>query len=338
MKLIPALWLPLALLYVSASLAQDAPAYSQFLDFGVPCEDPHDELLGPAMLHANKSSPKSNPATPLTQPPYPALSRRMGEEGTAILKLLVNENGVVSQAHIVDSTGSPRLDNAALEETRNWRLTPGKVDGEPRCMWNKFAVTFMLADYSAEQLQAANVTEEARTLASQMMGLDELRQVLTQDAVGISEIEARMLDLTIGAARNRSEWTSAYDKVAKVFAIEFSPEELKELADFFSRPIASKWRAIGFKMAPTLQKEQRLVADTLMCALSGVKFAMQQELDDFSFDTSELTEAHSLAITKFVEKAIPFCACQRRALSAPGENKALLGRCGLPPKLMEPQR
>ena len=89
--------------------------------------------------------PRSNPRRPITQPAYPTMSRRLGEEGQVILLLTVDANGRVSEAKVDKSSGFERLDAAALKEAmRRWRLIPGTVNGKPSKMQYKFAVTFKI--------------------------------------------------------------------------------------------------------------------------------------------------------------------------------------------------
>jgi len=57
-------------------------------------------------------------------PRYPKLSKRLGEEGTVLLQLLINENGTVSEVEIKTSSGYPRLDKAAMKAVKQWRYTP----------------------------------------------------------------------------------------------------------------------------------------------------------------------------------------------------------------------
>jgi protein TonB len=93
------------------------------------------------------TSPKSDPKRPLSQPEYPPSSRRGGEAGTVVLEVLVLENGRVGDARVKQSSGFPKLDEAALREVkRSWRLTPGTENGKPIQMWGQFAVTFKLTD------------------------------------------------------------------------------------------------------------------------------------------------------------------------------------------------
>ena len=94
-----------------------------------------------------RTAPKSDPRRPLSQPEYPPSSRRAGEAGTVILEIYVLENGRVGEARVKQSSGFPRLDEAAVREVkRSWRLVPGTENGKPAPMWGQFAVTFKLTD------------------------------------------------------------------------------------------------------------------------------------------------------------------------------------------------
>ena len=94
-----------------------------------------------------RTAPKSDTRRPLSQPEYPPSSRRAGEAGTVILEVYVLENGRVGEARVKQSSGFPRLDEAAVREVkRSWRLVPGTENGKPVPMWGQFAVTFKLTD------------------------------------------------------------------------------------------------------------------------------------------------------------------------------------------------
>ncbi|HXE37842.1 MAG TPA: energy transducer TonB [Azonexus sp.] len=59
-------------------------------------------------------------------PPYPPLSRRMGEEGKVILRVSVTPQGSADSVEIKTSSGSSRLDDAAQKTVRNWKFIPAK--------------------------------------------------------------------------------------------------------------------------------------------------------------------------------------------------------------------
>lgn len=62
---------------------------------------------------------------------YPPLSRRMGEEGTVVLRVELDEQGQVGAARVSGSSGFARLDEAALAAVRSWRCNPAMRDGRP---------------------------------------------------------------------------------------------------------------------------------------------------------------------------------------------------------------
>lgn len=82
---------------------------------------------GPVTL----SSELSVACPQLNAPAYPALSRRLGEEGKLVLRVELDEKGHVAQAQIVDSSGFKRLDEAAMAAVKTWRCTPPVRNGQP---------------------------------------------------------------------------------------------------------------------------------------------------------------------------------------------------------------
>jgi protein TonB len=79
------------------------------------------------------------------QPDYPPTSRRLGEEGSVILQVLVGADGKVQEGKIKTSSGFSRLDEAALKHAlRAWRFTPGTEDGAPVTVWHSVKVTFKI--------------------------------------------------------------------------------------------------------------------------------------------------------------------------------------------------
>jgi len=91
--------------------------------------------------------PKVNPRSPIQQPEYPTMSRRLGEEGVAILLLTLDADGRVTAATLDTTSGFERLDEAAVKEAmrpRLWRFLPGTVNGKPAPMQFKFAVRFKI--------------------------------------------------------------------------------------------------------------------------------------------------------------------------------------------------
>ena len=81
----------------------------------------------------------NNPA-----PVYPRMSRRMGEQGTVLVRVLISADGRAEQAEIRTSSGYARLDEAALDTVKRWRYVPGKRAGTAEAMWFNVPVRFVL--------------------------------------------------------------------------------------------------------------------------------------------------------------------------------------------------
>ena len=64
------------------------------------------------------------------EPVYPSLSRRMGEEGKALVRLYINESGAVEKVALAQSSGLPRLDQAALDAGQKARCRPFMESGK----------------------------------------------------------------------------------------------------------------------------------------------------------------------------------------------------------------
>lgn len=65
------------------------------------------------------------------RPAYPAMSRRLGEEGRVEVEVLVQADGTPSKVSLKRSSGYSRLDEAALEAIKRWKFVPAKRLGEP---------------------------------------------------------------------------------------------------------------------------------------------------------------------------------------------------------------
>ncbi|WP_374427930.1 energy transducer TonB, partial [Ideonella dechloratans] len=62
---------------------------------------------------------------------YPAAARRLGETGTALVRVVVDVNGLPREVTLHQSSGHARLDQAALDAMRAARFQPYRVDGQP---------------------------------------------------------------------------------------------------------------------------------------------------------------------------------------------------------------
>jgi protein TonB len=87
--------------------------------------------FGAAYLH--------NPA-----PAYPASSRRAGEQGRVLLRVLVSTNGSAETVDLEDSSGFEKLDDAAIKAVKKWRFIPAKRSSEAISAYVLVPVKFSL--------------------------------------------------------------------------------------------------------------------------------------------------------------------------------------------------
>lgn len=78
------------------------------------------------------------------KPAYPAISRRLGEQGRVVVRVLIGTDGTAQKAEILSSSGFERLDQAALATVQRWRYVPGKRAGAPEAMWFNVPLQFVL--------------------------------------------------------------------------------------------------------------------------------------------------------------------------------------------------
>jgi protein TonB len=57
------------------------------------------------------------------KPRYPMVSRKLGEEGTVIVKGCIEENGSIRNVEIINGSGYKRLDAEAVEAVRQWMFS-----------------------------------------------------------------------------------------------------------------------------------------------------------------------------------------------------------------------
>ena len=107
-----------------------------------------------ASVHA--ATPAEPPSLPVSQPvfnaayldnpapAYPVLSRRAGEQGHVLLRVLVNAAGRADEVQVRGSSGSTRLDEAACNTVRRWRFEPARRGEQAVPAWVLIPVSFSL--------------------------------------------------------------------------------------------------------------------------------------------------------------------------------------------------
>ncbi len=78
------------------------------------------------------------------RPPYPPISKRLNEQGTSTVRVLIGTDGLPQRSEIVKSSGFERLDQAAMTTVMRWRYVPGKRDGVAEAMWFNVPINWVL--------------------------------------------------------------------------------------------------------------------------------------------------------------------------------------------------
>ena len=78
------------------------------------------------------------------RPTYPTTPRRLGIQGTTLLRVHVLADGRIGDVLVESSAGHPDLDEAAIGAVRGWRFDPARRGNEPVSMWVLLPVEFRL--------------------------------------------------------------------------------------------------------------------------------------------------------------------------------------------------
>jgi protein TonB len=78
------------------------------------------------------------------RPSYPASARRLGIQGTSLLRVFVAADGRVGDIVVQESAGHPDLDQAATAAVRRWRFEPARRGAEAVAIWVLLPVEFHL--------------------------------------------------------------------------------------------------------------------------------------------------------------------------------------------------
>jgi periplasmic protein TonB len=114
-------------------------------------------IAAPVEPEAPRAPPIAPPAPPKVElpssdadylqnpkPVYPPVSKRLGEQGKVVIRVLIGADGMAQQAEIRQSSGFARLDEAALSTVLKWRYVPGKRAGVAEAMWFNVPINFVL--------------------------------------------------------------------------------------------------------------------------------------------------------------------------------------------------
>jgi len=75
---------------------------------------------------------------------YPSFSKRSGEQGEVVVRLIIDESGSVEDVALLRSSTYPRLDRAASEIGKRYRFKPFLVNGSPARISTNLLIKFNL--------------------------------------------------------------------------------------------------------------------------------------------------------------------------------------------------
>lgn len=75
---------------------------------------------------------------------YPSFSKRSGEQGSVVVRLIIDETGSVEDVALLQSSTFPRLDRAATEIGKRYRFKPFLVNGSPQRISTNLLIKFNL--------------------------------------------------------------------------------------------------------------------------------------------------------------------------------------------------
>ena len=141
---------------LAAQRTAPTPNPQPIMETPKPLPEPVPEVLpppAPVAVDAPKSASSAAPPSPPSpadylanpKPSYPSLSRRLGEEGTVRLNILVNPDGSVARLELAKSSGYPRLDQSAMNTVQSsWKFEPARQGGKPVAAWVIVPIQFTL--------------------------------------------------------------------------------------------------------------------------------------------------------------------------------------------------
>ena len=75
---------------------------------------------------------------------YPSFSKRSGEQGAVVVRLIIDESGSVEDVALLQSSTFPRLDRAATDIGKRYRFKPFLVNGSPQRISTNLLIKFNL--------------------------------------------------------------------------------------------------------------------------------------------------------------------------------------------------
>lgn len=296
-------------------------------------EPPMDIAAAPGATAA-----RQDPSQPFSRPEYPPGARVRGEEGMAVMFVLVTEKGRVAHARIERTTGSKDLDEAALVATRDWHVIPATSDGKPICRWSRFAVTFRLED-GPPDLTNVKLLPSAEHAFELMSGTRVLQWVI--DLSGKPGVRGAAPDLADEVIRaSAKDFAQVKHDGEAILSLAFTEDELQEIAKTLESPVGMRF----FQLQPILFNQfyfsfNPIVART-GCSVMLLKRSLDSGVAAKGIGGSGLPPLFRDTIPRLVQESTEFCDCATRRpawsekfRSGADPVPSVSYKCGRPPEL-----
>ncbi len=175
------------------------------------------------------------------KPQYPGMSKRLNEQGTVILRVLVKSDGSVGSINIKSSSGFPRIDKAAEDAVWRWKFNPAVKDGKPIDEWYQVPITMKLQggeeevsdsvypflsieDAKRYREERAIIRRDREQLAEERRRIDDERRRVE---LGIREREVKLIE----EHRRLEEATLQHEKQRRNGRIELKVTHTQPSAD-----------------------------------------------------------------------------------------------------------
>jgi len=120
------------------------PIVDTIPEIEVPVDEPAPAAITAETAPTQPAETSDMKVTNRVDPVYPPASRRAGEEGTGVYRVLVDANGRPLEVQVLRSSGFPRLDEAAVTAIHKWRFRAAVANGQAVQTWTRVQVQFKL--------------------------------------------------------------------------------------------------------------------------------------------------------------------------------------------------
>jgi protein TonB len=154
-----------------------------------------------------------------TIPPYPEVSAMTKEEGTTLLQVSIGADGVPTKASVVTSSGSLRLDAAAVDYVKStWRWNAPVKDCQPMASETRVSIKWDARDAIGDSPRMPMITmdakdypegarkrhEQGNVVIMVMVTPEGLAAPRVMTSSGFPELDAKSLEVA-----SRWHWTPA---------------------------------------------------------------------------------------------------------------------------------